>query len=69
MAAARFRCRQETIRPFMLDAISSGAFRRADGVIKTAFEPEVESWESEHHLPEQRMPSGGFVDVALNLGE
>lgn len=63
-AAARFRCSMDTVKPFMLGAVASGAFTRSGrpAVLKTAFEPEVETWEQEHGLA---VPD--FQDVALDF--
>lgn len=65
MAMAKFRCSAQVLKPLMVAVMASGAFTRTGrpAVLKTAFEPEVSSWESDHNLPERR----DFVDVAMEM--
>jgi hypothetical protein len=69
VAGTRFGVSVNTVRPFYLDALSSGAFEKTSGpppIIKFKYDAEVESWEKEHGLPERSMPTGnGFDDVDM----
>ena len=56
LAATKFGCRVDTVRPHLIDLISQGHFTRTNGrppVIKYAGDVEEETFEQEHGLPEQ----------------
>lgn len=64
VAAAHFGVSVNTIRPFYLDAMSSGSFEKSSGrppFIKFKFDVEAESWEKEHGLVESARSHGGRV--------
>lgn len=58
-ACMRFGAKETTVRPYFLDAMTSGFFEKTNGrppIIKYtggAVVPEEESWESDHGLPER----------------
>lgn len=64
MASTHFGASAGTIRPYFLDAMSSGFFERTAGrppIIRyRTAEPEQQTWEAEHGLPER--PASGFMD-------
>jgi hypothetical protein len=56
IAAARFGVSPQTIKPYYLDALSSGAFVKARTkpfIVSFVDTEQTESWESEHGLPER----------------
>lgn len=68
MAAGRFGVGVQTIRPFLLDALSRGNFKKSAGkppILSYAYDPEGDqtSWEAEHGLPER--PNPALEDVAM----
>ena len=59
-ACHHFGAKITTIRPYFLDAMTSGHFERSKGrppVIKFVGEQEEESWEQEHGLPDRPNPA------------
>jgi hypothetical protein len=68
LATVQFGCKVATIRPYFLDAMTSGHFEKTSGrppVIKFKAEVEVEeTWEHEHGLRERPLPPQ-FEDVEL----
>lgn len=70
MAAGRFGVSIPTVKPYFIDAMSSGDFEKTKGkppIIKFKHDVEEESWEKEHHLPERPAPEnlGIGLDVAM----
>lgn len=68
-AQARFGVSAATVRPFFLDAMATGHFERTSGkppVIKFKYDEGLQTWESEHHLPERDIP---FTDVAFDMAD
>lgn len=61
-ACSHFGAAAGTIRPYFLDAMSSGHFERTSGrppviKFKGAVEEDIETWEHEHGLPERKNPA------------
>lgn len=72
MAATNFGVSIPTIRPYFIDAMSSGDFERTNGrppIIKFKHDKEPEqTWEQEHHLPETKLPDNagvGLDDISM----
>ena len=61
MAAGTFGVSIPTVKPYFIDAMARGNFERTKGkppILKYIHEPEEEeSWEKEHGLPEQPIPT------------
>lgn len=60
VAQAHFGVKQDSIRPFLLDALSSGHFTKTTGrpaIIKFVHDREEQTWEAEHHLPATSLPA------------
>lgn len=61
IASGHFGVSVPTLKPYFLDVMSGDDFERTSGkppIIKFKHEPETESWEHEHGLPERPMPAG-----------
>lgn len=80
VACAHFGVKPDSIRPFLIDALSSGHFTKTKSrpqIIKFAHDKEEQSWEAEHNLAPIAPPASvapGFTDVpmfdaAMDLGE
>lgn len=73
IAGAHFGVKMESIRPFLLDALSGGHFEKSKGrpaIIKFAHDRNDEqTWEAEHNLPATPPPPGvaapGGITAAL----
>lgn len=62
IASGRFGVSMDVIRPFYIDALSTGPFKKSNGkpailqFVDPAL-PQEQTWEAEHHLPEQKNPA------------
>jgi hypothetical protein len=60
VASARFGVSINTLKPYYLDAVSSGHFEKSNGrppIVKYKYADQPESWEKEHGLPERPAPN------------
>jgi len=67
VAAAKFGVSMQTVKPYYLDALTSGAFVRTKAkphVITFRDDEPLETWESEHGLPERPFQDTPLFDVA-----
>jgi hypothetical protein len=72
IAAARFGVSPQTIKPYYLDALSSGAFTKARTkpfIVSFVEAEDAESWESEHGLPERPLDEPLFDVAGLPQGQ
>lgn len=75
VASARFGVSISTVKPYYLDALSTGHFEKSTGrppILKYRYDDQkLESWEHEHGLPERPVPDNlgvGFENVSLFPG-
>ena len=66
VAAGKFGVSINTVRPYYIDAMSRGDFERTSGkppIIKFKYDEQVDTWESEHGLPEKPIPDNAGVGL------
>ena len=70
VAAGRFGVSVQTLKPYFVDAMSTGHFEKTNGrppIIKYKHVEETESWEKEHGLAERPMPEDSGIGLEEDL--